>query len=79
LALTDVPAYDAMFPALVDTRVARCDTSGDGSCNFGDLTPFVGILTGGPGSASAVPEPGALWLTLAISLGTLIGRRRGIT
>jgi hypothetical protein len=66
LALTDVPAYEAMFPTL--DRVARCDTSGDGMCNFGDLTPFVDLLTAGPASGSAVPEPGT---TLLLVIGAL--------
>jgi hypothetical protein len=59
-ALTDAPAYEAMFPGL--DRVARCDTSGDGQCNFGDLTPFVALLTEAP-DASA-PEPGCLALCI---------------
>jgi hypothetical protein len=68
-ALTDIPAYESMYPGL--DRVARCDVSNDGTCNFGDLTPFVNLLSGA-GSASAVPEPGSLLLAACCGL-ALIG------
>jgi hypothetical protein len=63
LALTDIPAYEEMFPGL--DRVGLCDVSGDGMCNFGDLTPMANLLTGGPGSGSTVPEPGTAALLAA--------------
>jgi hypothetical protein len=76
LALTDIPAYEVMFPG---DRIARCDVSGDGMCNFGDLTPFAELLTGAAGShhQAAVPEPSAwafvvlavCWLGLFAELG----------
>jgi hypothetical protein len=75
LALTDVPAYDAMFPDLAATRVDRCDTSGDSMCNFGDLSPFVAILTGGSSRASAVPEPAAMWGVMTLAFASSLCRR----
>jgi hypothetical protein len=55
-------------------RVAACDASGDGLCNFGDLTPFVNLLTGGPGAAASVPEP--CTLTLFALAGLVLAWRR---
>jgi hypothetical protein len=77
-ALTDLAAYEAMFPNL--DRVARCDTSGDGKCNFGDLAPFVGLLTGGPANVSAVPEPSTAVLLIGLGFASaLAGRRSAAT
>jgi hypothetical protein len=69
-ALTDIPAYESMYPGL--DRVALCDVSGDGACNFGDLTPFANLLTAEGAQSTSVPEPGSaafiatavLWFTV---------------
>jgi hypothetical protein len=74
-ALIDIPGYEAMFPEL--DRVFLCDVDGDGNCNFGDLTPFVELLSAGRANSTAVPEPSACLLAAATLLsGMMLNSRR---
>jgi hypothetical protein len=52
IALTDPSRYDSMFPELAETRIARCDTNMDGTCNFADLASFVQRVSGRTSSGS---------------------------
>jgi hypothetical protein len=73
-ALTDVAAYEAMFPGL--NRVARCDISGDGICSFDDIPPFVALLAGVPVGPTVVPEPSITMLSCFLALPVVLRRRR---
>ena len=42
--LTDPAGYAAAYP---DCDILSGDINGDGSTNFSDINPFVGVLTGG--------------------------------
>ena len=82
--LTDLAAYQALFPGL--DGVGRGNINSDVDANGLDVNPFVACVTGGGcapgagsgaslGGGSSVPEPTSAVLVVLAGLGLAVGRR----